>query len=543
MNRRKARFALAQYLRRSLVRAPVGPLASGQAFRWRKGRGGLQSGENRGSGGAVLAPGDTCWRTARAARAAFLIDTEAYFTAVFEALRKARRSVFLIGWGFDPRTRLFPDGHDGPDDPDEIGHILVALAKARPDLDIRLLIWRSAFPIAAQQEFFPHRARAFFKGTGVKFRLDDQVPFGACHHQKVLVIDERVAFCGGGDISVDRWDTPGHRDGDARRMMPDHRLHAPRHEVVMVVDGEAAGAFAELARERWRRAPGEAVAPPPDADGDPWPDHVPPAITDVEVAIARTLPAWRKAPATDEILRLTLASIASARETIYLENQYFTSPIVTEALAERLAEPKGPEVVLISTGRAPSWFDHLTMDRARGAMIRRLRAADAHGRFRAFWPRTRGGATIIVHSKTSVFDARLVRIGSANLNNRSFGFDTECELAAERDDELAQGAIAAFRDRLVGHFMSLTGETVTRARAEFGSLRAAIDALNRDGRLQSIEPPKVTAVGKLVAQFHLGDPQDVFDSWNAIRRRRRLDARVRAMRELKASADRPAQNP
>ena len=491
----------------------------------------------------VLVPGDTCWRTARAGRAAFLIDTEAYFTAVLDAIQKARRSILLVGWGFDPRTRLCPDGYDGPNDPDQVGRILVALARARPELDIRLLIWRSALPIAAQQEFFPHRARGFFKDTPVKFRLDDQVPFGACHHQKVLIIDDRVAFCGGGDISVDRWDTPGHRDGDVRRIMPDQAVHAPRHEVVMMVDGEAARAFGDLARERWRRATGDVLDPPPDAGGDPWPDHVPAAITDLDVAIARTLPAWRKAPATDEILRLTLASIASARQTIYLENQYFTSPIITEALAERLAEPDGPEVVLISTGHAPSWFDHLTMDRARGAMIWRLRAADVYGRFRAFWPRTRGGQTIIVHSKTSVFDDRLVRIGSANLNNRSFGFDTECELAAESDDPDARAAITAFRDRLVGHFMSLTGDTVAKARAEFGSLRAAIDALNRDGRLQPIEPPKVTAFGELVAEFHLGDPQDVHDSWNAIRRRRRLYERVRAMRELKLSADPSAQNP
>ena len=118
-----------------------------------------------------------------------IIDNEAYFTAIFHALEKAQHSVLLLGWGFDPRTRLFPDGFDGPNDPDEVGRILVELARARPDLDIRLLIWRSALPIAASQEFFPHRARRFFRGTPVKFRLDDAVPFGACHHQKVLVID------------------------------------------------------------------------------------------------------------------------------------------------------------------------------------------------------------------------------------------------------------------------------------------------------------------------------------------------------------------
>ncbi len=480
----------------------------------------------------LLTAGETCWRVARAERAAFLVDTEAYFTAVFDALQKARRSVLLLGWGFDPRTRLFPDGFDGPDDPDEVGRILIELARARPELDVRLLIWRSAFPIAAQQEFFPHRAREWFRGTPVKFRLDDQVPFGACHHQKVLVIDDRVAFCGGGDIAVDRWDTPGHRDDDPRRIMPDQECHAPRHEVMMLVDGAAAKALGELARDRWAAAAGEALAPAEDAGGDPWPEHVPPALFGVEVGIARTVPQWKRQSEVKEIRRLSLDSIAAAREIIYLENQYFTSPLITEALAARLGEPDGPEVVLISTGRAPSWFDHLTMDRARGAMIWRLRAADIFGRFRAYWPATAKGETIIVHSKTSVFDDRVVRVGSANLNNRSFGFDTECELAVESDAAEDRAAIAAFRDRLVGHFIGVTGDAVTKARADFGGLIAAIDALNGDGRLKPIEPPKVMAFGAFVAHFHLGDPQDPKDSWNPIRRRERLYEAVRDLQVL-----------
>lgn len=481
---------------------------------------------------AILKPGETCWRREHADRAAFLIDTEAYFTAVFDALTKARRSVLLLAWGFDPRTRLFPDGYDGPDDPDEVGRILVELARTRPELDVRLLVWRSALPIAAQQEFFPHKARAWFKGTPVKFRLDDAVPFGACHHQKVLVIDDRIAFCGGGDISVDRWDTPGHRDADPRRIMPDQEFHAPRHEVMMLVDGAAARALGDLARERWRRAVGEVLSPPEDAGGDPWPEHVPPSLTNVEVAIARTEPRWHGYPEVDEIRRLTLASIAEAKETIYLENQYFTSPLVAEALAARLGEPQGPDVVLVSTGQAPSWFDQMTMDRARGAMIWRLRSADIFGRLRALWPATAGGECVIVHSKTSVFDDRLARVGSANLNNRSGGFDTECELAVEADDEAGRLAIGAFRDRLVGHFMGCTGDAVAKARADHGGLSRAIDALNREGRLRPIEPPKLSPAGEFVSRYHLGDPQDPADSWNPFRRRQRLYRAVRDMQVL-----------
>jgi phosphatidylserine/phosphatidylglycerophosphate/cardiolipin synthase-like enzyme len=484
----------------------------------------------------VFRPGKTCWRTARADRAAFLIDNEAYFTAVFDALHKARRSILLLGWGFDPRTRLFPDGYDGPDDPDEVGRILVQLAFDRPELDVRLLIWRSALPIAASQEFFPHKARKFFRDTPVKFRLDDSVPFGACHHQKVLVVDDRLAFCGGGDISVDRWDSPAHKDGDQRRIMPKQECHDPRHEVTMMVDGAAARALADLARERWRRATGETLDAPPDAGGDHWPDHVPAQMIGAEIAIARTMPAWKTRPEVDEIRQLTLTCIAEARQTIYLENQYFTSPLVTEALAARLGEPDGPEVVLISTGRAPSWFDHLTMDRARGAMIWRLRAADVFGRFRAFWPATSGGETIIVHSKVTVIDDRIARVGSANLNNRSGGFDTECELAFECDDEAGRVQIAAFRDRLVGHFMAQTGDAVARARAEHGGLVGAIDALNREHRLQSIEPPQITGFGEFVAKYHLGDPQDPSDSWRPIRRRQRLYEAARALTEVTVRA-------
>ena len=259
-------------------------------------------------------------------------------------------------------------------------------------------------------------------------------------------------------------------------------------------------------------------------------------MTGVEVAIARTVPRWKRQAEVDEIRQLTLASIARAKDTIYLENQYFTSPLVTEALAARLAEPDGPQVVLISTGHAPSWFDHLTMDRARGAMIWRLRAADIFGRFRAFWPATAKGETIIVHSKTTVIDDRVVRVGSANLNNRSGGFDTECELAVESDDEEVRMAIGAFRDRLVGHFMGVTGDAVAKARAEYGGLVGAVDALNREGRLRPIEPPKVTAFGEFVAHFHLGDPQDPRDSWNPIRRRERLYEAVRDMQLMGATA-------
>jgi phosphatidylserine/phosphatidylglycerophosphate/cardiolipin synthase-like enzyme len=348
---------------------------------------------------SLLDNGDIVWRRAQAGRAALLVDSAAYFAAVMETLLRARRSIILLGWGFDPRTRMKPDRAGGEHGPDEIGKLLIRLSEERPELDIRLLIWKSALPISASQHFFPHRAKAWFAGTRVKFILDAAVPYGACHHQKVLVVDDAVAFSGGGDISVDRWDSTAHLDNDPRRIMPGGLQHVPRHEVMMMVDGEAAAALAELARRRWRRATGEDLDPcPPEPDHDCWPPFVTPNMTDVRIGIARTEPRWRDEPGTREIETLHLQSIARAERSIYLENQYFTAPLVIEALKARLCEADGPEVVLVSTEHAPSWFDQATMDHTRWTMVENLKAHDPHGRFAAYCPQTSRGHFIIVHS-------------------------------------------------------------------------------------------------------------------------------------------------
>ena len=477
----------------------------------------------------LLEVGETCWRAERASRAAFLVDTLAYFSAARQAMAKARRQILILGWGFDPRTRLQPDGFEGASEPDEIGNLLIRLAQERPDLDIRVLIWRSALPISASQEFFPHRAHDWFAGTRVNFRLDDAVPFGACHHQKVVVIDDRVAFCGGGDFGTDRWDSAAHLDRDSRRIDPSHLFHAPRHEMTMMVDGEAATALGDLARARWRRAAGKVIAPPPTGGEDPWPEAVKPALTDVRVAIARTEPAWHGRQEVREWLRLTLRSIAAARRSLYLENQYFTSPAVAEALALRLAEADGPEIVLVSSETSPSYFDRLSMDRARAVALRRLRAADRYDRFRAFSPRTVGGRPIIVHSKVTIVDDRLVRIGSGNLNNRSGGFDTECELAVEADRPETAAAIERLRNHLVGHFLGRSAADVAAGIARTGGLVGAIEALRHGVRLQPIEPRPLGPLSRFIAAYHLGDPDGTWDSWRVDRRRWLLASRAAAV--------------
>ncbi|HVY33182.1 MAG TPA: phospholipase D-like domain-containing protein [Caulobacteraceae bacterium] len=498
-------------------------------------------------GEAGLQTGKTCWRVEQAGRAAVLLDSGAYFAAAIAALHRARHSILLLGWGFDPRTRLTPDAEGHEHGPDELGALLRRLAAQRPELDIRVLIWKSALPVSISQHFFPHRARWWFIGSRVKFELDSAVPFGACHHQKVLVIDDAIAFSGSGDFGVDRWDSTRHLDVDQRRAMPGGARHGPRHEVMMLVDGDAARALGDLARQRWSDAGFKAPAPVAATDRDlerhdPWPSVIAPHWRDVPIAIARTEPAWRRNAEVREVEAMHLHNISRARRLIYLENQYFTSAPVAEALAARLAEPDGPEVVLVTSARSPSYFDRWTMDRTRWRLVERLMAADPFGRFRAYCPHTSHGRPIIVHSKVAVIDDEILRVGSANLNNRSSGFDTECDLVLTAKTGSPEArAVRDFHARMVGHFLGLGGPAVEAAMDEAGgSLIGAIEQLNigRHARLKPLQPVLMGPLAQIIAAYHLGDPLTPADSFKPLLRRRLLEGVRNALtRAAKASQD------
>lgn len=458
---------------------------------------------------SLLRPGETCARTARAGRLAILVDNEAYFRAARAALETATRSVLLLGWTFDPRTRLDPAA-----DGETIGDLLNRLVRERPGIDIRLLIWDSALPVAAVRGLFPQRAR-FWLDAGIRLHLDASHPLGACHHQKLLVVDDALAFCAGGDFSPERWDRPAHRDRDPLRRMASGRMHAPRHGMATLVDGEAAQALGGLARERWRRATGETVLAPAPAGADRWPGFVEPLLRDADAGIVLTRPGWNGAEPVRHGERLFLEMIAAARETIYLENQYFAAPAICDALAARLAEPDGPEILAVLTPHSPSYFDRWIMDAARDATIARLAQADRHGRFRAFAPHAPAGRPVIVHSKLMTIDDRFVRIGSANLNNRSMGLDTECDLAFAVPAESGR----RLRNGLIGHFLGREAEAVEAESRRRGGMLGAIEALNREGRLRRLAPEGAGPVGALTAWPHLGDPEGPGDAWRPWRRR------------------------
>jgi phosphatidylserine/phosphatidylglycerophosphate/cardiolipin synthase-like enzyme len=482
----------------------------------------------------LLEEGNRCWRVLQANHVAILVDTQAYYDAAVEAMSQARRSIHFLNWSFEPDTRMRPESGATSRDSKDVARFLKGLAGAEPNLDIRILCWQSALPVAATQKFFPIVERRVFGGSRVRFVLDGALPMGACHHQKVIVVDDAVAFCGGADIGQDRWDTWRHLDDDPRRERTHHpgRYYANRHEVMALVDGPAAAALGELFRRRWWRCTGEALESP-SATPMPraWPANLEPLFEDARVGLSRTQPAWRDAPEVRECEALHLAAIAAARECIYMENQYFTSELMASALAARLAEPDGPDVVLVSTTRSPSYFDQNTMDPTRARFIEQLKEADRFGRFHIYSPVTAKGRDIIVHAKVSIIDDRLLRIGSANMNNRSFGFDTECDLSIEPDGAVAREAIRRLRTDILAHWLGCGAEVIDDAvAASQGRVGRALESLREAGlrRLRPIAPGPLHPPASVIAYWHVGDPMSPADSFRPWKRRQAIERRRRS---------------
>jgi phosphatidylserine/phosphatidylglycerophosphate/cardiolipin synthase-like enzyme len=494
---------------------------------------------------SLLDPGSTCWRVDTASRASLLIDMEAYFDAAMDAMSRAKHCVHLLNWAFEANTFFHPGPDCTGEESDRIGNFLVALAK-NPAIEVRVLCWKSAMPVAATQRFFPFMDRKAFAGSRVKFVLDGKLPIGACHHQKMIVIDDAIGFCGGGDIGPDRWDTPAHRDDDPRREKTrrDNKAFDSRHEVMGLVDGAAAAALGELFRDRWRRATGKKLEPCPAVPRPRWPGAIEPAFNDIAVGLSRTNGAWRDHPEVRENEALHVAAIRQAKACIYMENQYFTSPLIAAELAKRLSERDGPEVVLVSTEHSPSYFDQVTMDRTRLNFIRTLTSADRHGRFHAYSPVTTLGRTIIVHAKLTIIDDTLMRIGSANINNRSLGFDTECDLSFEATgtgSAANRAEITRLRNKLLAHWLGCPQPAMEEVIRKAGRVGAALEELRINGycRLRPIEPKPLHPLAAFIATYHLGDPVGPRDSWRPWKRKRALAAEVRRMAHARAAPSQP----
>ncbi len=441
----------------------------------------------------LLEVGRNCQSIAHADRLALLIDGSAYFSVLREALARAERTIFIVGWDIDSRMQLVPEGaNDGL--PAALGEFLQALASMRRRLRIYILAWDFAMIYAFEREWMPVYQTGWRSRRGIVFRQDGTHPRGASHHQKLVVIDDRLAFVGGLDLTRSRWDTPGHLANDARRRDANGLQYGPFHDVQAMFDGDAAATIGALARERWHRSCGKRIALRSHRavarDADPWPPNARVELNDVMLGISVTEPPYRSREAVQHLRTLIADSIASARTNIYIENQYFTAAVAREALGNRLKQDGGPDVAVVVPRVQSGWLQEATMGVLRARLHRALVDADVQGRFRMYCPHVDGlgEGCVNVHSKVMIVDDTLMTVGSANLNNRSMVLDTECNVTIDANgDPRVREAIGRWRNRLLAEHLDVGEPDVAAALAREPRLNAAIDALVRP-RGRSLRP-------------------------------------------------------
>ena len=469
---------------------------------------------DRGFDDSPAEPG--VWRFARATRASVVVDAEDYFRHMQDAMLQARQRILLIGWDFDTRIHLahgrrwWRKGRDRAH-PVRLGSFIMWLNRHRKQLDIRILKWGMGM------------ATMLFRGTmlldllrwapqrRIDFKSDSAHPIGGSHHQKIVVIDDPLAVCGGIDMTIGRWDTREHREEEPRRSFPRWGQYGPWHDATMIMEGDVARTLGDLGRDRWRRAGGEPLRALEPTENCCWPESLEVQFQDVEIGIARTRAAHDDAPQICEIADLFVQQIGQAQQFIYAESQYFASRRIAEALCRRLAEPDPPEVVIVHPANADGWLEQQAMDHARAQLVRLIGEVDSGGRFNLYVPYT-GETPIYVHSKIMIVDDRILRIGSANMNNRSMGLDSECDVFIDANrpgNAHVSGAIRGLRLSLLAEHCGLESDELADRIEQAGSMAGMIHKLGRDrGRtLRRFDLPELNGAAEALADSALLDPE------------------------------------
>jgi len=364
--------------------------------------------------GTGWATGEPSPRTGNAVN--IMIDGAEALPIMANELAAARSHIHMTNWFLSPDFDLVRG-----DQPVVLRHLLAELAER---VDVRILVWAGApLPLFQPSRRAVRKMRErLTRETRIQCGLDAKERPMHCHHEKTIVIDDRVAFVGGIDLtsqSGDRFDSVRHPARSAIGW----------HDATTRIEGPAVIDVAEHFRMRWHEVTGEQLAPvsPPQPAGD------------VELQVVRTVPEhiYTAVPCGDfRVLESYTRAIRSAQRFIYLENQFLWSPEIACLLREKLVNPPTSAfrvlLVLPSTPKSGN-------DDTRGVLAELIDADGDKGRILACALYARSGSRadpIYVHAKIGIIDDHWLTLGSANLNEHSLFNDTEMNIVAH-DPELA----------------------------------------------------------------------------------------------------------
>lgn len=336
-----------------------------------------------------------------------LVD-DALWAPLERAIRGARRTIeltqLLFETGFAPREEPLAD---------------LIEAAARRGVEARILVNENATIPDSYDEL-----RDRFAGTPVEVRRLTMSP--NVLHLKLFVVDDE-AFLVDAPFEQKYVDTSAHVLSSANRGRA-----KPLHSVSLHLRGPCVSRIRDVFACLWRATEGGE----PRALG-------PAAVSDAragghEVELAWTAPPGLLGPElTLGILHAYEEALGRAKEFVYLENQYLTSPRIVAALESALAREPALEVILVLNVH----MDVPTYDTWQAQRLDALREAGGSrvGVFSLWSPRRAAGAALrqlYVHSKVGIVDDAWATVGSANLDNMSLHPADEFVIASPPNVEL-----------------------------------------------------------------------------------------------------------
>ena len=386
----------------------------------------------------LLVPGLSCAEVFPSARSGVLVDGRDFYKAVYDACCKAKRTIVMAGWQFASKVELLRgDDARGCEHPTRLVDFLRELCERNPDLHVYLLAWDASAVFTFERQ--PLQSLMFhIRGhERIHYKMDNRHPRGASHHQKLIIVDNAIAFVGGMDVCNSRWDNREHlaecgiRDGS--------RKCSPYHDVQAYVTGESVELLRKWFCVRWQLATGKEL----DLPEMPHEDIHVESSFDVEaprIALARTLPRMKDPPHSPvrEIYELHVRAIAAAERVIYIENQYLSSDEIADALERRMiARTEQPlEIIFVLPARSAGFKERISIGIYQQRLLEKVgRVAKQTGhRLGVYYSSAcgkKGEVPVFIHAKVLAVDDRFLLVSSANTTNRSMGFDTELGVAWE----------------------------------------------------------------------------------------------------------------
>ncbi|MDB5728649.1 MAG: cls, partial [Noviherbaspirillum sp.] len=345
-------------------------------------------------------------------RVVLLDDGPATIRAMTGAIRAARHHVHL-------ETYIFED--------DEIGRALADLLIQKQASGVQVaLIYDSAGTLATPREFFDRLRNAGVKALEFNpvnpLNANGNWDINQRDHRKLLVVDGRIAFTGGVNISR-VYGKSSVLQSKRRPPETNDANEAAWRDTHMQIEGPVVAEFQKLFLGTWQRKTGQAL---PDAN------FFPPLGT-AGPALVRAL--GSTADRDDfSIYETYISALASADKYAHLTTAYFV-PDKQIVKAMKDAAERGVDVRIIF----PSFTDHAMILYASRSYYDELLASGIR-----VYERNRA----MLHAKTAVIDGVWSTIGSTNLDMRSFLHNDEINAVilsiefAERMESLFQRDLA-----------------------------------------------------------------------------------------------------